>query len=339
MSPGGGCFLANLDVEDTWARRAGLHPPTLSPRARTVAAHQGLLCAVLAPEADVLWTLAPVDPACRAAASGLPRPALRSGPRPAQAIGRWGQPEAFRVGHRRWAFEHGATWGTAAEDAAFIDTLQAFDAHPACAGAWVAKAPYAAAGRHRVHGHGPSPPAPTRRALERLLKAYGELLLEPWLERAADFGCAVDTGGAKIHVLHVDGRGAFAGIGPVPPGGLPGDDATRIRRVAAQVGRDLAAAGYHGPFGIDAFRYRDAEGQMRLRAVCEVNARHTFGHVAHALAPLAEAAFGPGHAWRLRCGAGRRAAAADARAGAVIVPLVTTADGARLWAWLERMDG
>ena len=44
----------------------------------------------------------------------------------------------------------------------------------------------------------------------------------------------------------------------------------------------LAQAGYRGPFGIDAFVYGTGYDRQ-LYPLCEINARHTFGHVARAL--------------------------------------------------------
>ena len=45
----------------------------------------------------------------------------------------------------------------------------------------------------------------------------------------------------------------------------------------------LRGAGYHGPFAIDAFAYRDGAAR-RFHPVCEINARYSFGWIAHALA-------------------------------------------------------
>lgn len=46
---------------------------------------------------------------------------------------------------------------------------------------------------------------------------------------------------------------------------------------ALEAGAALADEGYFGPFGIDAFRYRDRDGRPRFCARCEVNARYTMG--------------------------------------------------------------
>ena len=40
----------------------------------------------------------------------------------------------------------------------------------------------------------------------------------------------------------------------------------------------LRAADYFGPFGIDAFRYRSAQGDVLFNPRCEINARFTMGY-------------------------------------------------------------
>jgi hypothetical protein len=46
-------------------------------------------------------------------------------------------------------------------------------------------------------------------------------------------------------------------------------------------GTALHCLGYAGPYTVDAFIYRD--GAQVLHPLCELNARHTFGHIARAL--------------------------------------------------------
>jgi hypothetical protein len=43
---------------------------------------------------------------------------------------------------------------------------------------------------------------------------------------------------------------------------------------------ELAQLGYFGPVGIDALRYRDANGDERIRALQDINARWTMGRLA-----------------------------------------------------------
>ena len=74
-------------------------------------------------------------------------------------------------------------------------------------------------------------------------------------------------------------RGGFRGVERRAPDLEPAERA-ELDRVFAGTGAALARAGYAGPFGIDGFVY----GPPRtLHPLCEINARYTFGHVAHAL--------------------------------------------------------
>lgn len=60
-----------------------------------------------------------------------------------------------------------------------------------------------------------------------------------------------------------------------PPLGGPGHLlADEVERTA----RALAAAGYFGPFGIDGFSYRQADGGVAFNPRCEINARFTMGY-------------------------------------------------------------
>ena len=73
-----------------------------------------------------------------------------------------------------------------------------------------------------------------------------------------------------------DPSGAFTGST------LAADDLTELQAAAFdasfdRVRRALFEAGYFGPFGIDAFRWRDRDGTARFRSLSEINARYTMG--------------------------------------------------------------
>lgn len=53
--------------------------------------------------------------------------------------------------------------------------------------------------------------------------------------------------------------------------------ARALDREGVAVARALHAAGYFGPFGIDAFVYRDRAGALRLQPRSEINARYSMG--------------------------------------------------------------
>jgi hypothetical protein len=75
-----------------------------------------------------------------------------------------------------------------------------------------------------------------------------------------------------------DARGAWLATEPFT-GQTPDDEAleVRLREEAGRVASALGAAGYFGPFGIDAYLYRAADGSSRLQPRSEINARYTMG--------------------------------------------------------------
>ena len=109
-----------------------------------------------------------------------------------------------------------------------------------------------------------------------LLAIHGELVVEPWLERVADLAICGDTeaGCLPPHRLVTSPRGTFRGIELALA-----EPCDELIRVAGAVANALTSAGYHGPFGVDAFVHAGG-----LHPLCEINARYTFGHVAHGLA-------------------------------------------------------
>jgi hypothetical protein len=78
-----------------------------------------------------------------------------------------------------------------------------------------------------------------------------------------------------------DPRGAWLATEPLAPAeavlaGTFEQMAMEVRLVADA----LLAAGYFGPFGIDAFAYRDRSGSLRLQPRSEINARYSMGFAA-----------------------------------------------------------
>ena len=196
---------------------------------------------------------------------------------------------------------------------------------------WVLKAPFSASGRLRVRGRDRdlAPDIATR--IERLLARFGPLCFEPWMERLVDLGCLgmiEDAGTWRIlppHRLETDHAGVFRGIAVDPDASwLAPGEREQVAAAATGAARALAQAGYRGPFGIDGFVYR-RNGERSLQPMCEINARLSFGFVAHALAE------------RLGCAALRlcvgTAIPARADPGLGIVPLLHPGPGSEVAAW------
>ncbi len=126
----------------------------------------------------------------------------------------------------------------------------------------------------------------------------GGLLLEPRHDRIFDFSVQYRLEKGRIRLLGfveqiVQGLGGYRGslcrskfckdldpslarflMGECLP--LYADDGPLAADLAAWAG----SRGYEGPLGIDAYVHRRPDGALALRAICEVNARHTMGLVA-----------------------------------------------------------
>jgi uncharacterized ferritin-like protein (DUF455 family) len=138
------------------------------------------------------------------------------------------------------------------------------------------------------------------RRIERVCAAGGEFVVEPWCERLLDFSLQAEMTRRGLELvgytaLETDRAGRFVANRAAPnfarrlPPGVataltgPRDLPTRVHRLYEELrdelGRELQAAGYLGPVGVDAFVYRDAAGAGRLRPVVEVNPRYTMGRL------------------------------------------------------------
>jgi hypothetical protein len=302
-------LIGNLDceVEMAGGRRLPAHVRALISRA-------ALDMAVLADPGDRLWTPEPVDaelPGIVLESGPLAELA------PADRVIAWGEtgsvvslrrglafdaagndaraavwasiptPEASRrCNHRSFAFELAGKLGIALAGSALVrsvDELERLIARgvpsSSARSEWVAKAPLSAAGRDRVRRRSGTLDEDARIRLGRLLALHGELVFEPWMDRIEDYGCAgvVTLSGVRLfppHRLLNNPNGVFRGIKlldrPFP----------ELSSTALEVGRALATAGYHGPFGIDAYTYRDRDDDVRLHPLSEINARLTHGLLA-----------------------------------------------------------
>ena len=278
-------IVANLDQEERWLGT------TLTRKVQDrISVMSVLLDALAPPDADTtIWTLAPIQ------ALDL-RPPRRDHP-PVMATGTpphadlvWCAPDARRFNDRRFALELSRRFGCALPRATELGTLAELDAHLAAGpdAPWVVKAPWSSAGRHRVFGANRTLAGEARVAAERLIALAGAVTFEPWLERICDVAvCGVIGDEVRVeppHAIHTDPRGGFRGIGLERPP-LDAAEHDQLIVTAERVAHALQEAGYRGPFGVDAFVYRERD-ERRLHPLCEINARYTFGHVARALARL-----------------------------------------------------
>jgi hypothetical protein len=278
-------IYANLDQEARWARS------TLPQRVLERISAAATLLASFAPEGDsaIIYAPATVDPA----RVQFAQVEVRTGAPPHWDVA-WADPTAQAVNDRRLALQLGAELDIVLPGARVIMSLCELDAHLAADGAaagferrWVCKAPWTAAGRDRAHGQGDVAEGEVRVHLGRMLERFGALTFEPWLHRMIDLGVCVQLRPDGLlhvdrpHTLISDARGNFLGIDIVEPA-LTEAEHAELGRVVHTAGAKLHDLGYSGAYTLDAFVYRD-RGMRKLHALCELNARHTFGHVARAL--------------------------------------------------------
>ena len=151
-------------------------------------------------------------------------------------------------------------------------------------------------------------PADDAWAAQTLLD-HGELIIEPWLDRVADFSVQAEAGAdGSITLkgftgLQTDARGRFLGcVATGRFGSLFPSEVARFLHgdgrgswlsdyyrgtIFPELSRRFRSAGFAGAFGLDALVHRTAEGTLGLRPVVELNPRCTMGRVAWELRRLA----------------------------------------------------
>lgn len=149
---------------------------------------------------------------------------------------------------------------------------------------WLLKRDFGFAGRER------------RRVLEATLDvsslgfarrsfARGQgLQVEPWCPPTHDFalhGYVFRTGKLLLGeplAQHTDARGSWLGSRALARGALADAEYAALTQATREAGRALAAAGYFGPYGCDAFRYLDVNGEPAFQPRSEINARFSMGY-------------------------------------------------------------
>ncbi len=148
---------------------------------------------------------------------------------------------------------------------------------------WVVKAEFGMSGRERLRGCGELTQQNCNWAVKRI-ESDGAVFLEPWVERLDEVGIQLEVpraGSPKligVTPMLGDGRGQYSGswFATTEPDDETWAPAIEIARNAA---RRLQELGYFGPVGIDAMRYRAADGTTRIRPLQDINARWTMGRL------------------------------------------------------------
>jgi hypothetical protein len=75
----------------------------------------------------------------------------------------------------------------------------------------------------------------------------------------------------------IDAQGTWRATRIAAPGALRTDELELLQRTLEQTAHALHHAGYFGPFGVDAFRWRAPDGSLAFQPRCELNARYSMG--------------------------------------------------------------
>lgn len=140
-----------------------------------------------------------------------------------------------------------------------------------------------------------------QRWIANSLEGGHELVIEPWLEREADFSVQLEMTESGLKLcgytrLLNDAKGQYQGNlaeshfhTRIPTSIVtlfrePPNISRQILQLYDQVFElleaELRKVDFVGPLGIDAFVYRDAAGATRLKPIVEINPRYTMGRVA-----------------------------------------------------------
>jgi hypothetical protein len=187
-----------------------------------------------------------------------------------------------RANHRGFCAELGQTLPGAVytcEEPAVLRTVRA----AGVSGEWLLKRPFGFAGRGRRKVSA-GELSPADRAWVRASLRGGEgLQVEPWVARDADFalhGRLAEGGALRLGrptVQSCDRFGAWTASAPASEADLSTEERAALLASAETAAHALAALGYFGPFGVDAYRWRDGDGATRFQPRSEVNARYSMG--------------------------------------------------------------
>lgn len=140
--------------------------------------------------------------------------------------------------------------------------------------AWVLRRSLSCAGRGRliaegwsrgVEAWGAAALAEGPIEVQPLVDIVEEYSTHGWIQESGELRCGAPLCWRPAH-------GAARRVELPPPSDR---DLARISASGREVGEILRGIGYAGPFGVDAFRWRPAAGEVRLQVVTDVNARLT----------------------------------------------------------------
>jgi hypothetical protein len=186
------------------------------------------------------------------------------------------------VNHRRFC----AQLGILLPGAQYVDTIEECEraiARFSPTGLWLLKRPFGFAGRGRRRvARGRLDPSARAFVIASLRRGEG-LQVEPWVERRGDFAWHGHLSRDGHLVLgdpteqRCDEHGAWVATTCAAKGALSSNERALLASAVEETGHACRAAGYFGPFGVDAFRWVDERGRLNFHPRSEINARYSMG--------------------------------------------------------------
>jgi len=271
-------WVLNLDAEVELSRLNFEYVPRTKLLEQLAAFGQGSRL-LLGPEDQLVEPGASVAPAGFVGRAWCPTPQALSR-LAAAGVEAEPHPEASvlrRVNHRLFAHQVGGglpEQGYFTERAPLEALLRGADR------AWLLKRPLAFAGRGQMRFYGPITDkqwswldvslAQDGLIIEPLVTPTLEVSLHGFLWQSGHFELG------RICVQEVTERGVFRGVRLALAGELSSIESVSLFDQAERVALALHEAGYFGPFGIDAYRYRLGTS-LEFCTLSEINARYTMG--------------------------------------------------------------
>jgi hypothetical protein len=151
-------------------------------------------------------------------------------------------------------------------------------------GSWLLKREFSFAGRERRRALGTELDAPTAGFVRRSFERGEGLQVEPQVARSADFAHHGYVLRDRRLLLgapssqECDARGVWQRSRELSPGELDERESEALEGSCRAAGEALAAHGYFGPFGVDAYRYDDPARGRSFQPRSEINARFSMGY-------------------------------------------------------------
>jgi hypothetical protein len=161
------------------------------------------------------------------------------------------------------------------------DLLECIAQHQPSEG-WLLKRNFGTSGRGQLKLAGQHPAGPELAWIASSWKTGG-LRVEPFRMIDTEFTIHGWVGQDAISrigdpcIQSTDANGAWLNTRLAEANELAEEERAALKASAERCASALAAAGYFGPFGLDAYRWTDGPGGTHLQARSEINARYTLG--------------------------------------------------------------